>query len=59
MSFLKSLTSHSNRFDTPFPHWELNNPLSEEAINEIIQAVKSSAGEGVSSTDEEALIRLI
>ena len=38
MSFLKSLTSHSNRFDTPFPHWELNNPLSEEAINEIIQA---------------------
>ena len=38
MSFLKSLTSHSNKFDTPFPHWELNNPLSEEAINEIIQA---------------------
>ena len=38
MSFLKSLTSHSNRFDTPFPHWELNNPLSEEAINEIIKA---------------------
>ena len=38
MSFLKSLTSNSNKFDQPFPHWELNNPLSEEAINEIIKA---------------------
>ena len=38
MSFLKSLTSNSNKFDKPFPHWELNNPLSEEAINEIIKA---------------------
>ena len=38
MSFLKSLTNNSNKFDQPFPHWELNNPLSEEAINEIIKA---------------------
>ena len=38
MSFLKSLTSNSNKFDKPFPHWELNNPLSEDAINEIIKA---------------------
>ena len=38
MSFLKSLTSNSNKFDKPFPHWELNDPLSEEAINEIIKA---------------------
>ena len=38
MSFLNSLTSNSNKFDKPFPHWELNNPLSEEAINEIIIA---------------------
>ena len=38
MSFLKSLTSNSNKFDKPFPHWELNNPLSEEAVNEIINA---------------------
>ena len=38
MSFLKSLTSNSNKFDKPFPHWELNNPLSEEAVNEIIKA---------------------
>ena len=38
MSFLKSLTSNSNKFDKPFTHWELNNPLSEEAINEIINA---------------------
>ena len=38
MSFLKSLTSNSNKFDKPFPHWELNSPLSEDAINEIIKA---------------------
>ena len=38
MSFLNSLISDSNKFDKPFPHWELNNPLSEEAINEIIKA---------------------
>ena len=38
MSFLNSLTSNSNKFDKPFPHWELNNPLSEDAINEIIKA---------------------
>ena len=38
MSFLNSLTNNSNKFDKPFPHWELNNPLSEEAVNEIIKA---------------------
>ena len=38
MSFLKSLTSNSNKFDKPFTHWELNSPLSEDAINEIIKA---------------------
>ena len=38
MSFLYSLTNNSNKFDKPFPHWELNNPLSEEAVNEIIKA---------------------
>ena len=38
MSFLNSLTNNSNKFDIPFPHWELNNPLSEDAINEIIKA---------------------
>ena len=38
MSFIKSLLSNSSKFDKPFPHWELNNPLSEDAINEIIKA---------------------
>ena len=38
MTFLKSLLINSNKFDTPFTHWELNNPLSDEAINEIINA---------------------
>ena len=38
MSFLKSLISNSNKFEIPFPHWELNNPLSDQAINEIIKA---------------------
>ena len=38
MSFLNSLTNNSNKFEDPFPHWELNNPLSDEAINEIINA---------------------
>ena len=38
MSFLNSLINYSNKFEDPFPHWELNNPLSDEAINEIINA---------------------
>ena len=38
MSFLKSLINNSRKFDKPFPHWELNMPLTEEAINEIINA---------------------
>ena len=38
MSFLKSLLSYSNKYENPFPHWELNNPLSDQAINEIIKA---------------------
>ena len=38
MTFLNSLTSNSNKFDKPFTHWELNSPLSEDAINEIIKA---------------------
>ena len=38
MTFLNSINNKSQRFETPFKHWELNEPLSKEAINEIINA---------------------
>ena len=38
MTFLNSIINKSQQFETPFKHWELNEPLSKEAINEIINA---------------------
>ena len=38
MTFLKSILSYSKKHENPFTHWELNKPLSQEAINEIINA---------------------
>ena len=38
MSFLNSLNNKSKQFELPFKHWELNEPLTTEAINEIINA---------------------
>ena len=38
MSFLNSLNNKSKKFELPFKHWELNEPLTTEAINEIINA---------------------
>ena len=38
MSFLQSITSNSKKYDEPFAHWELNKPLTEEQVNEIITA---------------------
>ena len=38
MTFLNSINSKSKQFETPFKHWELNEPLSAEAIKEIISA---------------------
>ena len=38
MIFLNSINNKSQQFETPFKHWELNEPLSKEAINEIINA---------------------
>ena len=38
MSFLKSIEKKSKKFETPFSHWELNQPLTEGQINEIINA---------------------
>ena len=38
MSFLNSLNNNSSKFSEPFDHWELNKPLTEGQINEIINA---------------------
>jgi len=38
MSFLNSIENKSKRHESPFVHWELNEPLTEEQINEIVNA---------------------
>ena len=38
MSFLNSLINNSIKFEKPFTHWELNKPLTELAIEEIVNA---------------------
>ena len=38
MSFLKSIEFNSKQFNDPFTHWELNKPLTEGQIKEIINA---------------------
>ena len=38
MTFLNSILNQSKKSDYPFDHWEYNNPLTEEAIQEIINA---------------------
>ena len=38
MSFLNSITKNSKKFGNPFSHWELNKPLTEGQIKEIINA---------------------
>ena len=35
MEFLNSLKKRSKYYDSPFGHWELNRPLTKEAIDEI------------------------
>ena len=35
MEFLNSLKKRSKHYNTPFTHWELNEPLTQEAIKEI------------------------
>jgi len=35
MTFLNSLLNNSKEHSDPFQHWELNEPLSSEAIKEI------------------------
>ena len=38
MSFLDSIQNQSKKHNFPFDHWEYNNALTDEAINEIITA---------------------
>ena len=38
MSFLNSVVNQSKKCEEPFHHWELNQPLTEEQIKEIVNA---------------------
>ena len=38
MSFLNSIEKKSKKFESPFTHWELNKPLTEGQVNEIVNA---------------------
>ena len=38
MSFLSSILNKSKKHDFPFNHWEYNNALTQQAIEEIIKA---------------------
>ena len=38
MTFLNSILNNSKEHNDPFRHWELNEPLSHDNINEIIRA---------------------
>jgi len=38
MSFLNSIEKKSKKFESPFTHWELNEPLTEEQVKEIMSA---------------------
>ena len=38
MSFLNSVLNQSKKYEEPFSHWELNKPLTEEQVKEIVNA---------------------
>ena len=38
MTFLNSILKKSKKYDFPFDHWEFENALNDESINEIIRA---------------------
>tara|TARA_Y100000590_G_scaffold16427_1_gene19797 strand:+ start:890 stop:1552 length:663 start_codon:yes stop_codon:yes gene_type:complete len=38
MSFLNSVLNNSKKYENPFTHWELNKPLTEQQVDEIINA---------------------
>ncbi|MBD1135009.1 hypothetical protein IDH21_01260 [Pelagibacterales bacterium SAG-MED47] len=38
MTFLNSILNQSKKYETPFVHWEYNNPLDQNTIEEVINA---------------------
>ena len=38
MAFLNSVLNQSKKYEEPFSHWELNQPLTEEQVKEIVNA---------------------
>ena len=38
MSFLNSIENKSKKYESPFVHWELNEPLTDGQISEIVNA---------------------
>ena len=38
MAFLNSVLNQSKKYEEPFSHWELNQPLTEEQVKEIVIA---------------------
>ena len=38
MTFLNSILNNSKKYEFPFDHWEYNNALSNESIEEIVKA---------------------
>ena len=43
MSFLNSVDKKSKEFNKPFMHWEIDKPLTDEQIDEILKQGAQSA----------------
>ena len=43
MSFLNSIEKKSKKFDNPFTHWELNEPLTDKQVNENLSLLGSKS----------------
>ena len=56
MSFLNSVLNQSKKYENPFSHWELNKPLTEQQINEIINADIANPVENILSYDGTSAI---
>ena len=59
MSFLNSLSNYSKKYEDPFLHWELNKPLTDEQINEIINAEIANPIEHKLLTEEKGYLEKV
>ena len=50
MAFLNSILKNSSNHKTPFEHWELNQPLTDLQVQEIVNADIANPIEPVSYT---------